>query len=256
MDILQHLRHASKIHLWKAARTKRKPQGNSPDHNLKSRRKQGPYFPLSMLVLLMLVSCQANRQDQSASRVDKLPYYQEASFTPQWYPLTPPPNFHTIPAFRLNNQDGQEITEETFKGKIYIANFFFTICPGICPKMMANMASVAEAFYEDEEVLFLSHSVTPSMDSVSVLKKYAMGNDIPSEKWHLVTGDREEIYDLGRRSYFAEEDLGLQKDNQEFLHTENLLLIDQNRYIRGIYNGLNNTSVAQLIEDIRLLKQE
>jgi protein SCO1/2 len=102
----------------------------------------------------------------------------------------------------------------------------------------------------------LSHSVTPEHDSIPVLKEYAEDKGIDSQKWHLVTGDRDQIYKLGRKDYFVEEDLGLEKDIDEFLHTENFVLIDKDKHIRGIYNGLNKTSVSQLIADIKTLKRE
>ena len=102
--------------------------------------------------------------------------------------------------------------------------------------MTKNMGILQEAFLEDTDVLLLSHSVTPEFDSVSILKNYAIAKDVLDDKWHLVTGDRDHIYDLGRTAYFVEEDLGLEKDPDDFLHTENFVLVDKNRHIRGIYN--------------------
>ena len=154
------------------------------------------------------------------------------------------------------NQDGEKVTEQTFLNSIYVTDFFFTTCPGICPKMAQNMALVAEAFKDDASVKILSHSVTPSIDSVSILKAYAHDRSINSKQWHLVTGDKKEIYDLGRYAYFVEEDLGREKSEDDFLHTENFVLIDKNRHIRGIYNGLNKSSVNQLIADIKTLQKE
>ena len=214
-----------------------------------------------LLGLLVLISCSPKKdhsQVEKASRVASLPYYQDASFTPHWISLGSDSlsSFHQIPAFSMINQEGDTITEKTFQDKIYVADFFFSICPGICPKMTANMEIVQEAFLEDEEVLLLSHSVMPEHDSVEVLWEYAQNKGVKSEKWHLVTGDRQEIYNLGRYHYFVEEDLGLLKDPEEFLHTENFVLIDKNRRIRGIYNGLNKGSVRQLIADIKTLKAE
>jgi len=195
---------------------------------------------------------------EETSRVAYLPYYSDESFTPHW--LTPntkeEEDFHKITDFNLVNQLGDSITQKTFEDKIYIADFFFTTCPGICLKMTGNMVKVQEAFKDDPEVLLLSHSVTPSIDSVPVLKNYAEKNGVMDNKWHLVTGDRTEIYDLGRNQYFVENDLGVPKDINDFLHTENFLLIDKNKHIRGIYNGLNRSSIAQLITDIKALKLE
>ncbi|MBK8504622.1 MAG: SCO family protein [Saprospiraceae bacterium] len=209
-----------------------------------------------LMSLAILISC--GPPDDPISRVDTLPYYDEATFTPHWFDpkdeiLT---QFHHISLFKLINQDGDTISENTFNEKIYITNFFFTVCPGICPKMTSNMTKLQEAFLEDNDVLLLSHSVTPERDSVPVLKKYADKKGVISDKWHLVTGDQQEIYKLGRKDYFVEEDLGLQKSPDEFLHTENFILIDKNRHIRGTYNGLNKTSVEQLIADVRTLQKE
>lgn len=209
-----------------------------------------------LLPVLLLLGCK--QSTPNGSRVATLPYYKEATFTPHWITTDDKSldTFHRIPSFKLTNQDGELVTEETFKNKIYVVDFFFTTCPGICPKMTANMVGLQDSFLNDDEILLLSHSVTPSADSVSVLKDYAIEYGVVSKKWHLVTGSQKEIYDLGRKSYFVEEDLGIDKKDDEFLHTENFVLIDKNRHIRGIYNGLNKTSIKQLVVDIKTLKDE
>ncbi|WP_179334474.1 SCO family protein [Winogradskyella costae] len=192
------------------------------------------------------------------SRVEYLPYYDEASFTPNW--MTPGTEeerqFHKIQEFKLWNQLGDVVTPNTFDDKIYITDFFFASCPGICPQMTGNMFKLQEEFKDDDEILFLSHTVTPSQDSVPVLKNYAEKYGVIANKWHLVTGDKQEIYNLGREQYFVENDLGEPKSIEDFLHTENFLLIDKNKHIRGIYNGLNRASMQQLIIDIKALKEE
>jgi protein SCO1/2 len=198
------------------------------------------------------------KQVERESRVEVLPYYTEATFTPHW--LSPGDDtlaqLHHISPFQLINQEGDTITEKSLEGKIYVADFFFTTCPGICPKMTSNMSLLQEEFWEDDEIMLISHSVTPDYDSVPVLKNYAEAKGVSSQKWHLVTGDRQQIYNLGRKDYFVEEDLGLEKEADDFLHTENFVLIDQNRRIRGIYNGLNKVSINQLIADIKTLQLE
>lgn len=208
------------------------------------------------LFMISLIAC--NDAAQNESRVETLPFYEEATFIPHW--ISPDDDtldtFHRISPFKLTNQEGEIITEKTFAGKIYVVDFFFTICPGICPKMTTNMMELQDAFLTDDDVLLLSHSVTPERDSVPVLKRYAESKGILSHKWHLATGTQQEIYALGRNDYFVEENLGLNKEVDEFLHTENFVLIDKNRHIRGIYNGLKKTSIDQLIADIRTLKQE
>lgn len=199
-----------------------------------------------------------NEQSSNKSRVEILPFYDEATFTPHW--ISPNDreldSFHRISPFSLTNQEGDLVTEKSFRDKIYVVDFFFTICPGICPKMTTNMMLLQDKFINDDEILLLSHSVNPEQDSVPVLKRYAEENGILSHKWHLVTGTQQEIYTLGRQDYFVEEDLGLTKENDDFLHTENFVLIDKNRHIRGIYNGLNKAAINQLIADIGTLKKE
>ena len=218
---------------------------------------------ISLVLSVILIGCKnevkkENIQVVETSRTEYLPYYDEESFTPKW--LTPgtseEQNFHKIPDFKLLNQLGDTITQNTFEDKIYVTNFFFTVCPGICPQMVDNMFKIQDEFKNDPEILLLSHSVMPTTDSVPVLKEYAKNNDVLDNKWHLVTGDKTEIYSLGRDQYFVENDLGEPKELDDFLHTENFLLIDKNKYIRGIYNGLNRASIAQLITDIKTLKSE
>lgn len=218
---------------------------------------------LIVLVLIVFASCKEtvkkeNIQVTETSRVEHLPYYNDESFTPHW--LTPnteeEKQFHKIPEFNLVDQLGDTLTQKSFDNQVYITDFFFTSCPGICLKMTNNMTKVQEAFLDNSEVAILSHSVTPSIDSVSVLKTYAEKNGIIDSKWHLVTGDKTEIYNLGRNEYFVENDLGIPKDINDFLHTENFLLIDKNKHIRGIYNGLNRASIAQLITDTEALLKE
>jgi protein SCO1/2 len=210
-----------------------------------------------ILNILLLLSCKKTNNKEISSKIDVLPYYNEASFTPKWMDAKSDKlkSFHKISDFSLTNQDGKNITQKTFENKIYVADFFFTTCPGICPMMTKNMTLVQEAFKDDNEVLMLSHSVTPTKDSVPQLKKYALEKGILNN-WHLVTGDKKEIYDLGRKFYFVEEDLGEPKGIDDFLHTENFVLIDKEKHIRGIYNGLNKNSVKQLIADIKALKEE
>ncbi len=210
------------------------------------------------LVGVLQLSCTNNKAAKSSTvnaSAEALPYYKEANFTPHWFS----PNsdslktFHTIGKFSLINQNGDSITEKSVTGKIHIANFFFTICPGICPKMNANLKVVQDSFVKDDDVLLLSYSVTPTQDSVSVLKAYAHEKGVLKNKWHLLTGDKKQIYNLGRKRYFVEEDLGETPVEDSFLHSENFVLVDENGYIRGIYNGLNKTDVQQLIKDVKLL---
>ena len=212
---------------------------------------------IAILVVILLSACKDKPEKEKESRVEKLPYYIDATYTPHWVNSEAMLNgFHKIPSFELINQMGDTITERDFKDKIYVTDFFFTSCPGICPKMTSNMLIVQEAFQNDDEIMLLSHSVTPEYDSIPVLKSYAEAKGVLPNKWFLATGEREEIYNLGRNSYFVEENLGEPKGPDDFLHTENFILVDKNRHIRGIYNGLNKTAIRQLIADIKTLKRE
>jgi len=214
------------------------------------------YSIILVWTLLLLYACKSDTPNKS--RVDTLPYYNEATFTPKWIDGDDKSleTFHRISDFELTNQEGEKVTNKTFEDKIYVVDFFFTICPGICPKMMSNMMLLQDEFLKDDDVLLLSHSVMPERDSVAALKAYAEEKGILSKRWHLVTGSQQEIYKLGRKDYFVEEDLGIEKEIDEFLHTENFVLIDKSGHIRGIYNGLNKTAVNQLIADIKTLKTE
>ncbi|WP_405352437.1 SCO family protein [Nonlabens sp. Asnod3-H03] len=221
----------------------------------------------SLLILCnvaLIVSCGSKEQnnkpieEEVVSRVEALPYYQEATFTPYWLSKDSDSliDFHRIPDFTFINQNGDTITQDFYKDKIYITDFFFTVCPGICPAMTENMNRLQNEFLEEEEVLLLSHSVTPDYDTPTVLLEYAQRKDVNVKKWNLVTGDKDLIYDLGRNHYFVEEDLGATKDINDFLHTENFILVDKNKHIRGIYNGLNKASITQLIADVKTLQAE
>jgi protein SCO1/2 len=148
------------------------------------------------------------------------------------------------------------VTNKTFDGKIYVANFFFTSCPGICKNLTNNLKTIQKAFEKDDTVLLLSHSVTPEKDDVKALKVYATNNGVISNKWHLITGNKNDIYNIARQAYFADEDLGKQLTVNDFLHTENVLLIDKHKRIRGIYKGISSLEMQNLIHDIQLLKQE
>lgn len=208
-----------------------------------------------VVVLALAGGC--TQVKEKTSRVEHLPYYQEATYTPQWLnPAEVAADFHRIPSFSLTNQLGENITEKHLDEKVTVVDFFFTTCPGICPNMTSNMLLVQEAFAEEASLQMLSHSVTPDYDGVEVLKTYAEAKGVNSDRWYLLTGESSVIYDLGRNFYFIEEDLGLTKDPEDFIHTENFVLIDQQRRIRGIYNGLNKTAISQLIADARDLLEK
>ena len=162
---------------------------------------------------------------------------------------------HRIANFSLLDQNGDTITQENFKDKIYVADFFFTRCQTICPVMTVNMGDLQEYFKNDEDIKFISHSVTPIIDSVSVLRAYADKKGINDKKWHITTGDKMHIYELARKSYFAVLDEG-DGGEQDFIHTEQFILVDKNRQIRGFYDGTDKEEMQRIIKDIEILKKE
>ena len=162
---------------------------------------------------------------------------------------------HRIAEFELINQDGRMITKGDFVGKIYVADFFFTRCQTICPIMAMNMKDLQEHYRNDPDLKFLSHSVTPVMDSVPVLKAYAEKNGAIEGKWEITTGSKKHIYELARKSYFAVLDEGDGGD-QDFIHTEQFILVDRSGQIRGFYDGTEREEMQRLIDDIEILKKE
>ena len=160
--------------------------------------------------------------------------------------------YHTIADFSFTNQNGKTITQKDYEGKIYVADFFFTTCGSICPKMTTNLVEVQKAFSNNPNVMLLSHTVFPETDSVSVLKKYAIKNGVIDSKWNLVTGDKKQIYSLARKSYLAVK-LGKPEELYDMVHTENFVLVDSKRRVRGFYDGTKKEDIERLIEDINFL---
>ncbi|WP_420604332.1 SCO family protein [Flagellimonas sp.] len=161
--------------------------------------------------------------------------------------------YHTIADFELTNQNGQKISQENYRDKIYVADFFFTTCPTICPIMTKNMAQIQNSILDDENVMLLSHSVTPVIDSVPQLKKYALEKGVIDSKWNLVTGDKKQIYELARKSYLAVKNDG-DGGPYDMIHTENFILVDKERRIRGFYDGTNKDEIEKLLTDLEILK--
>lgn len=184
-----------------------------------------------------------------------LPVYQPSDFNPELVDSTliHVKKYHTIADFSLTNQNGKIITQEDYRDKIYVADFFFTTCPTICPIMTKNMAEIQSEIEGDNEVLLLSHSVTPEIDSVAQLKKYALEKGVNDTKWNLVTGDKKQIYELARKSYLAVKEDG---DGGPFdmIHTENFILVDKEKRIRGTYDGTNPEEIQELLRDLKILK--
>jgi protein SCO1/2 len=163
--------------------------------------------------------------------------------------------YHKIADFSLINQNGETITQNTYKDKIYVADFFFTTCQTICPIMTDHMYQIQQEIVNDDAIMLLSHSVTPKIDSVAQLKKYAKSKGVIDRKWNLVTGDKKHIYELARKSYLAVKSNG-NGDEYDMIHTENFMLIDKKRQIRGFYDGTKPEDIEKLMEDIKTLKEE
>lgn len=191
-------------------------------------------------------------------KVEKpLPIYQPADVSTELVDSTIQHKikYHKIADFSLINQNGDTITQETYKDKIYVADFFFTTCQTICPIMTDNMVDIQKEIKNDDEVMLLSHSVTPKIDSVPQLKRYAIKKGVIDSKWNLVTGDKGEIYRLARKSYLAVKDDGM-PDDYGMVHTENFMLIDKKRQIRGYYDGTKKDEIKRLLQDLKTLKKE
>lgn len=162
--------------------------------------------------------------------------------------------YHKIADFELTNQNSQVITEEDYKDKIYIADFFFTTCQDICPIMTNNMYLLQEEFKLDNDILLLSHTVTPEIDTIEQLKRYSIEKKVNDKKWNLVTGDKKQIYELARKSYL----IGIDNEYNmnSIIHTENFVLVDKEKNIRGIYDGTSKMSIDSLVNDVKTLKKE
>ena len=203
-----------------------------------------------ILLLIVLSKC--------SSEYTKLPFYNSADWEPEWIESSDPAftDVHQVMDFSFTNQNFEEVNNASFADKIYVADFFFTTCPGICPKMTKNMLSLQEEFLEDKDVKLLSHSVMPWVDTVAQLKRYAIEKGVVDAKWNMVTGDEEDIYHIARKSYFVEGKIGEKTADDEFLHTEKFILVDKKGRLRGVYNGTIKVDIQRLIEDIYILKKE
>ncbi|WP_299436812.1 SCO family protein [uncultured Aquimarina sp.] len=213
------------------------------------------YF--AIVIITVFFSCTNDKKSKIDTNstnkkiVSHLPYFNSMDFTPNWDKGT-----HKIPKFSFLNQNGDTITNKTYDGKIYIADFFFTTCPGICPKLTKNMSSLQEYYGNDDTIMLLSHTVMPWMDTVDRLKEYASKNNIKHPKWNVVTGDKDSLYTIARKGYFADEDFIKTQDSDNFIHTENFILVDPKGHIRGVYNGTIEIDVKRLIRHIEILKKE
>ena len=211
-----------------------------------------------ILGCLFLLGCSSETEKGETKTVSTLPYFNEPDFTPIWVgdDVSILDTLHTVLDFSLVNQNGELINQDDFKGKVYVANFFFTSCPGICPKLAKHFEKLQDEFKDNDDFLLLSHSVMPSVDSVKVLKDYAERNHVNDSKWHLVTGPENDIKKLARFSYFSDEHFKETGDDSGFVHTENFVLIDKEGHIRGVYSGTLEFDVNRLIKHIKILQNQ
>ena len=216
--------------------------------------KRYRYFGIVFLVIsILIIAMIYNVLDV----YKPLPIYQPAMVNAELVDSTIQykKKYHKIADFKLINQNGNTITQNDYKDKIYVADFFFTTCPTICPIMTDHMREIQEKLIDDQDVLLLSHSVTPIIDSVAQLKKYAKLKGVNDAKWNLVTGDKKHIYELARKSYLAVKTNG-SGDEYDMIHTENFMLIDKKSRIRGFYDGTDSEDIERLLNDIKILKKE
>ncbi|MRX40855.1 SCO family protein [Flavobacterium sp. LC2016-23] len=209
-------------------------------------------------IVLILFSVVTISLFYSALKPQKtLPIYNPADVNPELVDSTIQykSKYHTIADFSFVNQNGDTITQKNYEGKIYVADFFFTTCGSICPKMTTNLADVQKAVLNNPKVMLLSHTVFPEVDSIPVLKAYAIKHGVVDSKWNLVTGDKKEIYTMARKSYLAVK-LGRPDQLYDMVHTENFVLVDQKRRVRGFYDGTNKEDIKRLLADIDFLCNE
>ncbi|MBF4472747.1 SCO family protein [Flavobacterium sp. HJJ] len=180
-----------------------------------------------------------------------LPIYNPADVNPELVDSTVQyvSKYHTIADFSFTNQNGKTITQKDYEGKVYVADFFFTTCGSICPKMTTNLVDVQKAIKKNPKVKLLSLSVFPETDTVPALKEYAKKYGVIDAKWNLVTGDKKEIYTMARKSYLAVK-MGRPDQLYDMVHTENFVLVDQKKRVRGFYDGTKKEEIQRLIEDI------
>jgi protein SCO1/2 len=209
-------------------------------------------------IVLILFSVVTISLFYSALKPQKtLPIYNPADVNPELVDSTVQykSKYHTIADFSFVNQNGDTITQKNYEGKIYVADFFFTTCGSICPKMSTNLVDVQKAVLNNPKVMLLSHTVFPEVDSVSVLKAYAIKYGVVDSKWNLVTGDKKDIYTMARKSYLAVK-LGKPDQLYDMVHTENFVLVDQKRRVRGFYDGTDKEDIKRLLDDIDFLCKE
>jgi len=187
-------------------------------------------------------------------RREPLPFYTSPDLAPRWMSERRAEAIHRVAPFRLTDQDGRTVTERDVAGKVYVASFFFTRCQQLCPILGTGLRRVQSAFAADGGVLILSHSVTPEMDGVPALRRWAAAHGARGGRWHLLTGDRAQLRRLAERSYFVELSDTTGNTQGTLVHTETLVLVDEHGHLRGVYDGSLPYDVTQLIADLHTLR--
>lgn len=230
--------------------------------------KQSLIKLIVILVILTVNFCKEEKDnswqyDESIKNFSKpidgvLPFFAKKDLEPFWE--TEEKNILTraiqIPNFQLTNQESKTFTNDQMRGKLTVVSFFYTLCHGICPNIVEQLKKVQDAYLSDPNIIIVSYSITPDLDKADVLKNYAKEKKIQSAKWNLLTGKREVIYDLARQSFQADTEASDKRSEKDFVHSENLYLLDSNLRLRGIYNGIRTNSVQKLLEDIAILRNE
>lgn len=230
--------------------------------------KQSLIKLIVILVILIVNFCKEEKDnswqyDESIKNFSKpidgvLPFFAKKDLEPFWE--TEEKNILTraiqIPNFQLTNQESKTFTNDQMRGKLTVVSFFYTLCHGICPNIVEQLKKVQDAYLSDPNIIIVSYSITPDLDKADVLKNYAKEKKIQSAKWNLLTGKREVIYDLARQSFQADTEASDKRSEKDFVHSENLYLLDSNLRLRGIYNGIRTNSVQKLLEDIAILRNE
>ena len=200
---------------------------------------------------LLVVSIALGAMALAACGRAPLSFYDGPDFTPRWSPVA-----HHLADFSLTTQRGDTLTAEDLRGRIHVASFVYTKCAAVCPVLVRELARVQTAIADLPDAVLVSYSVTPDADTPAALAAFGRERSIDSARWRLVTGDRRQIWQLARASYFADDSralVGSPSADQAFLHTEKVLLVDRRLRLRGVYNGTSTFDIEHLIADLRQL---
>lgn len=220
---------------------------------IKIRLKPSEWIKIIALLSVFVIGTYASFQKLKPKRV--LPIYNPVDLNPAVVDddLERVGRGHRIGNFDLVDQWGNAVDSSLLRDKVYVADFFFTTCPTICIAMGQNFQRIQEAYKDEPRVNLVSHTVMPEIDTVEVMYEYGQRMGAIQGKWHLLTGEKEELYRMARRQYFAVMEPGTSFDEHDFIHTENVVLVDEKKRIRGFYDGTSDAQMDLLIQDIQIL---